>query len=87
MEKPEPLTKIIYPSPMVYNDAVNIALMVAAVDKYMQGDDCFNLRYVRSADNKKHFDTDVCNKPSKVVNVKLNITEVVWGRIRANYEA
>lgn len=76
----DPINGIIYPSPMVYGDAVNIALMPHAVDHYLTPDVCFIFKYIRSLDNKKNFETDICSKPEKVTNGKLNISDVVWGR-------
>jgi hypothetical protein len=76
---------IIYPSPMVYGDAVNIVMMPHAVDQYLKADDCFIFKYIRGLDNKKSFETNICSKPSKVLAGKLNISDVVWGRKLANY--
>lgn len=76
---------IIYPSPMVYGNAVNIVMMPHAVDKYLKADDCFIFKYIRSEDNKKSFETDICSIPLKVLQGKLNIQQVVWGRKLAKY--
>jgi hypothetical protein len=76
---------MIYPSPMVYGDAVNIVIMPHAVDSYLEADDCFMFKYIRGIDNEKHFETDICSKPSKVSGGKLNISQVVWGRQLGNY--
>lgn len=81
----EPVAGIIYPSPMVYGDAVNIAMIPSAVDKYLAADDCFIFKYIRALKDNKQFDTDICSKPTKVTNGKLNITEVVWGRELGNF--
>lgn len=81
----ESVNGIIYPSPMVYGDALNIALMPTAVDKYLKADDCFIFKYIRGTENKKYFETDMCSRPSKVQNGKLNIKEVVWGRKCGNF--
>ena len=80
-----PVNGLIYPSPMVYGDAVNIVLMPQSVNRYLVADDCFIFKYIRDLENKKRFETDICSKPSKVSNGKLNITNVVWGRELANY--
>lgn len=77
---------MIYPSPMVYGNAVNIVMMPHAVDQYLKADDCFIFKYIRSENNKKSFETDICSKPSKVSGGKLNISDVIWGRQLANYE-
>jgi hypothetical protein len=77
---------MIYPSPMVYGDAVNIVMMPHAVDNYLRADDCFIFKYIRGEHNKKSFETDICSKPSKVLGGKLNISDVIWGRKVANYE-
>ncbi len=76
---------LIYPSPMVYGDAVNIVMMPHAVDTFLEADDCFMFKYIRGLENAKHFDTDICSKPSKVSGGKLNIRDVVWGRNPGNY--
>lgn len=76
---------MIYPSPMVYGDAVNIILMPHTVDGYLKADDCFMFKYIRGIDNEKYFDTDICSKPGKVSESKLNIRDVIWGRELANY--
>ena len=76
---------LIYPSPMVYGDAVNIVMMPHAVDTFLEADDCFMFKYIRGLHNPKHFDTDICSKPSKVSGGKLNISAVVWGRDPGNY--
>lgn len=81
----EHVTALIYPSPMVYGDAVNIVLMPEAVNKFLKAEDCFIFKYIRAMENKKSFDTDICSKPAKVTNGKLNITNVIWGRQRGNY--
>lgn len=81
----EVVNGIIYPSPMVYGDAVNIALMPGAVDLNLSADDCFIFKYVRGIENKKYFETDICSMPTKVSNGKLNIGEVVWGRQLGNF--
>ena len=70
---------------MVYGDAVNIVMMPQAVDQYLKPEDCFLLKYIRDLKKKKYFDTDICSKPSKVSNGKLNIKEVVWGRELGNF--
>lgn len=59
--------------------------MPHAVDQHIQADDCFIFKYIRVKDNKKSFETDICNQPSKVSEGKLNISNVVWGRQVANY--
>lgn len=76
---------MIYPSPMVYGDAVNIVMMPPAVDEFLMADDCFIFKYIRGLDNPKYFETDICSRPSKVKEGKLNITDVVWGRTLGNY--
>lgn len=76
---------MIYPSPMVYGDAVNIVMMPHAVDQYLQADDCFIFKYIRAEDNAKSFETNICSKPSKVSCGKLNISDIIWGRQLANY--
>lgn len=81
----EMVNGIIYPSPMVYGDAVNIVLMPRAVDINLSADDCFIFKYVRGIENKKYFDTDICSMPAKVSGGKLNIGEVVWGRQLGNF--
>ena len=81
----ESVIGMIYPSPMLYGNAVNIVMMPHAVDKYLQADDCFIFKYVRAEDNEKNFETDICSKPSKVLEGKLNICDIIWGRQLANY--
>jgi hypothetical protein len=81
----DPVIGMIYPSPMVYGNAVNIVMMPHAVDKYLQADDCFIFKYIRAEDNEKSFETDICSKPSKVLDGKLNISDIIWGRQLANY--
>jgi hypothetical protein len=76
---------LIYPSPMVYGDAVNIVMMPHAVDRYLKADDCFIFKYIRGLENAKYFETDICSNPSKVSGGKLNIGHVVWGREQGNY--
>jgi hypothetical protein len=76
---------IIYPSPMVYGDAINIVIMPHAVDQYLKADDCFVFKYIRAEDNEKSFETDICSKPSKVSGGKLHISDIIWGRQVANY--
>jgi hypothetical protein len=60
-------------------------MMPHAVDKYLQADDCFIFKYIRAEDNEKSFETDSCSKPSKVLDGKLNISDIIWGRQLANY--
>ena len=43
---------MIYPSPMVYGDTVNIIMMPNAVNEYLIADDCFIFKYVRGLNNK-----------------------------------
>jgi hypothetical protein len=76
---------MIYPSPMLYGNAVNIVMMPHAVDQHLQVDDCFIFKYIRAKDNEKSFKTDICSPPSKVSGGKLNIRDVVWGRQVANF--
>jgi hypothetical protein len=76
---------MIYPSPMVYGNAINIVMMPHAVDLYLQADDCFIFKYIRAEDNVKSFETNICSKPSKVSGGKLNISDIIWGRQLANY--
>ena len=66
---------MIYPSPMVYGDAVNIVMMPHVVDRCLQADDCFIFKYIRGEDNAKYFETDICSNPSKVLGGKLNICD------------
>lgn len=77
---------MIYPSPMVYGNAVNIVMMPNAVNQFLKADDCFIFKYIRSDENEKSFETDICSKPSKVSGGKLNISDVIWGRKLANYK-
>jgi len=70
---------IIYPSSMVYSDAINIVLMPEAVDKYLYLKEAFMYKYVRSIDNKKSYDCGVCSLISQVTNHKLNIAGIIYG--------
>lgn len=81
----DPVNGMIYPSPMVYGDAVNIVMMPHAVDQYLKADDCFIFKYLRAEDNVKSFETNICSKPSKVSDGKLNISDIIWGRKIADY--
>ncbi len=70
---------IIYPSSMIYSDAINIVLMPEAVDKYLYLKEAFMYKYVRGIDNKKSYDCGVCSLISQVSNHKLNIAGIKYG--------
>lgn len=71
---------LIYPSPMVYGQAINVVLMPRAVDKYLKLMDVFMFKYVRGLGNSKSFKTCICSKPNLANNGKLNISNINWGR-------
>ncbi|RTL58801.1 MAG: hypothetical protein EKK37_10785 [Sphingobacteriales bacterium] len=71
---------IIYPSSMVDGDAVNIVLVPEAVNKYLYLKQAFMYKYVRSIDNKRSYDCGLGSLISEVVDHKLNIMGIKYGR-------
>lgn len=70
---------IIYPSSMVYSNAINIVLMPEAVDKFLYLKEAFMYKYVKSVDNLKAYECGLCSLISQVINKKLNIAEIKYG--------
>jgi hypothetical protein len=76
---------LIYPSPMVYGQAINVVLMPYTVDQYLNLEDVFMFKYIRDLKNSKVFETDICSQPTNAKNGKLNIKGIKWGRDISGY--
>jgi len=76
----ESINGIVYPSSMVEGDALNIVLMPEAVDKYLYLKEAFMYKFVRGIDNKKSYECGLCSFISQVINHRLNLGGIKYGR-------
>ncbi len=76
----EAINGVVYPSSMVNGDTLNIVLMPEAVDKYLYLKEAFMYKFVRGMNNKKSYECGLCSLISQVINHKLNINGIKYGR-------
>ena len=76
---------LIYPSPMVYGQAINVVLIPHAVDRYLKLQEVFMFKYIRDSNDPKVFDTEICSLPKIPQNGILNISGIKWGRETGGY--
>jgi hypothetical protein len=76
----DPINGIIYPSSMVYSEAINIVVMPEVVDQHLYLKEAFMYKFVRGIDDKKFYDCGLCSLISQVIDHKLNIRGIKTGR-------